>query len=447
MKGIYKSFSFFALILCISYVSVAQASRYIRDEGVVAPTVTQETDDFSYGFKKTEKARLKFKKWFENLPQFLSESSLTPNFRAYSFRRKFSDKEDPDAIALGGELKFLSGRVKDTFQLGASYYVSHGIDDNGKDGTLLLGSDQSDINALGQLYLDTKLNDSTLRLYRQAFGLPYLNEDDSRMVPNTHEAYALFRRSDVLGYIVGHVTKMKERDSESFTSMSEVAGADDRERGTTMAGARYHFGDDENIGAITYYTWDTFNIFYSELNLTKEWNEKFASKFSTQFTHQESVGDELIGEFDTNHYGVQVRTSYQYATLTLAATNTGSDSGIRSPYGGRPSYLSLMRQDFDRANEVGVLVGLSYDFEKLNLPGLSAFTNVAWGNNAEDSETRGSLPNATEYDFTIDYKPKGGAFHGVWLRMRYAYVDFEGGEDTSDTRIILNYELPFKANN
>ena len=68
---------------------------------------------------------------------------------------------------------------------------------------------------------------------------------------------------------------------------------------------------------------------------------------------------------------------------------------------------------------------------------------LAWGNNAEDTVTNESLPDETEYNFTLDFRPKSGALNGLWLRARYAYVDFEGGKDTQDTRVILNYELPF----
>ncbi len=279
------------------------------------------------------------------------------------------------------------------------------------------------------------------------------------MIPNTHEAFSIRREGKKIDFIAGQVTDIKLRDSESFISMAEAAGVgdpdrggqtsdldsneNDSDRGTSMAGLRYRLSDNSSIGAINYYTWDTFNNFYSEFNFLKEWNEEIASKINLQFTHQNSIGDDLIGRFSTNHYGVRVRTSYKNAILTLAATNTGTGSDIQSPFGGRPSYLSLMRRDFDRANEIGLLVGLSYDFSKLGLPSVSAFTNFAWGNNAEDPNTDENLADATEYDFTIDFRPKSGGLNGLWLRARYANVDFEGGEDTQDARIILNYELPF----
>lgn len=102
-----------------------------------------------------------------------------------------------------------------------------------------------------------------------------------------------------------------------------------------------------------------------------------------------------------------------------------------------------MIQDFDRANEQGLLAGLSYNFSRWGLPGLSGFTKFAWGKNAEDANTGQSLPDESEYDITLDFRPKTGRFDGYWLRVRHARADFDGGDYIKDTRIIFNYELPF----
>ena len=433
---------FYLIVVVFLITPPAQPSEYIRDEKVSPSSAMEDTDTFEHEFKE-EVLLPNLGRWIKKLPEFISESKLTPHFRTYSFSRKFSDKEDPEAITMGGELRYASPLIQDIFSINASYYVSHGIHDDGGDGTLLLGSNASDINVLGQLYIEIPVQDLKFRLYRQAFNLPYLNKQDSRMIPNTHEAYVLGREGTRLDFIAGQVTKIKQRDAESFISIAEAAGAEGRKRGLSMTGFRYHLGETSSIGAIDYYAWDTINILYSELNFRHEWNNEIASSFAGQFTHQKSIGDELIGSFDTNQYGVRVRTSYKNAVLTLATTNTGAGAGIKSPFGGRPSYLSLMRQDFDRANEVGILVGLSYNFSRFGLPDVSAFTNFAWGNNAEDASDERNLPDETEYDFTVDFRPKSGALNGFWLRARFAHVDFEGGTDTQDARIILNYELPF----
>ena len=456
---------YFVNILCVmAYIlliqNIVQARESERYEDVAPSTVKKDQSGLEQDVKKRKRLLPKLGDWKIDLPEFWSESSLTPHFRAYSLSRKFSDDEDPEAIAMGGEIRFRSAQFLERFNFGASYYISHGIHDDGGDGTLLLGSDASDLNVLGQIYLEAFIKDFNLSVYRQAFELPYLNKQDSRMIPNTHEAYVVRRDGVQFDFIVGQVTDIKRRDSESFISMAEAAGVgdpdrggrlgdldssdNDSDRGTSMAGVHYDFSDNSSISVINHYTWDTFNIFYSEFNFLKEWNDEFASRVFMQFTHQDSIGEDLIGKFSTNHYGLRVRTSYKNTILTLAGTNTGTGAAIQSPFGGRPSFLSLMRQDFDRANEVGMLIGLSHDFASIGLQGLSAFTNFAWGNNAENPNTRENLNDVTEYDFTVDYRPKFGFLNGIWLRARYAYVDFEGGEDTQDTRIILNYEIPHR---
>jgi len=389
----------------ITIASPVKATEYIRDEEISPSSAKEDTGTFEHEFKE-DVLLPKLGRWIKKLPEFISESKLTPHFRAYSLSREFSGKEDPEAVAMGGELRYSSPLVQNTFSIDASYYLSHGIHDDEGDGTLLLGSNASDINVLGKLTIKIPIQSLQLRLYRQEFNLPYLNKQDSRMIPNTHEAYVLGREGTRLDFVAGQVTKIKQRDAESFISIAEAAGTENKKRGLSMAGLRYHLGDNSSIGAIDYYAWDTINILYSELNFTHEWNDEVASSVSGQFTHQKSIGDELIGAFDTNQYGMRVRTSYKNAILTLAATNTGSGARIKSPFGGRPSYLSLMRQDFDRANEVGFLVGLSYNFARLGLPDLSAFTNFAWGNNAEDASDERNLPDETEYDFTVDIRPK-----------------------------------------
>jgi hypothetical protein len=128
--------------------------------------------------------------------------------------------------------------------------------------------------------------------------------------------------------------------------------------------------------------------------------------------------------------------------LTLAYTRTGDSNGIRNPWGGSPSYASLILKDFDRAGEKAWRLGLSYDFAGIGLKGMSGFMNYARG----DTDDRGenASPDQEELDFTIDLRPPEGMLRGLWLRARAAFVD-EKGPDTqnlTDYRIILNYELP-----
>ncbi len=54
------------------------------------------------------------------------------------------------------------------------------------------------------------------------------------------------------------------------------------------------------------------------------------------------------------------------------------------------------------------------------------------------------LPDHTEYDITVDYKPPKGFLEGLWIRARYNRIDTEGDNtEVYDFRLIINYTMPF----
>ena len=120
---------------------------------------------------------------------------------------------------------------------------------------------------------------------------------------------------------------------------------------------------------------------------------------------------------------------------------TQKGSGIRSPYGDRPSYLSIIIKDFDRAGEDAWLIGLAYDFNFIGIKGLRAYSNYAKGY-TPDSGIAAS-PDQTEWDITIDLRPELPALEGLWFRYRRADIDQDGigAVDLVDNRFILNWEL------
>jgi hypothetical protein len=235
---------------------------------------------------------------------------------------------------------------------------------------------------------------------------------------------------------------MKTRDSSDFEYMSEVAGVPNSSEGLTMGGFSYEFGKVYSIGAINQYGWDTWNTLYADGKANWDLAKELGLRISAQYIDQQSVGDELAGDFSTFAFGAQVATSYRNAVLTIAYTTTDEGGQTQNPFGGHPSYISLMNEDFNRAGEDGWLVGLSYDFSRIGLDGLSAFTRYAHG----DTPDSGALasPDQDELDLTVDYRFKKGFLNDLWLRVRGAYLNQHGPEarDVSNFRVILNYDIP-----
>ena len=387
------------------------------------------------------------KSQLETLPPFFRDTQLAVNLRLYYFYRDNDvtpPKSDNEAFTIGGSIAYQSGWLANVFRIGLEGFGSQELyGPESRDGTLLLQPGQESYAALGRAYGEFKYAEYTATLFRQYIDTPYVNQQDNRMTPNTFEAYRITGKYDWVQFTAGYIAAIKPRNADSFTSMSEQAGApSDRERGMIMAGIRFTPIKALSFGAINYYVPDTWNIFYTEGNYSWPLSEKLGLKLQGQFTEQDSVGgDNLIGTLHTRVGGAQVSLSYGNAMLRAAFSITASSQNISSPYGTYPGYLSLIEKDFNRAGEKAWLLGFSYDCKDY-VKGLSATFNFARGTDAEDPATNSGVPDQNEWDMTVDYRIQQGPLRGIWVRVRYAHVHFDNGGGHSDNvRLIINYPL------
>jgi len=437
-------FIFFSL-----YITKSFSAEYINDENTSPKSASDISDPISENFisKPPSKGLFPYiKDNISGLPPFISDSHLEINTRSFYFDRSNSDESENVAWALGGSLNYESGRIKDIFSIGAELFTSqklYGPEDKG--GTQLLKPVQESFTVLGRAYakLDYKEYISA-SLYRQYFNLPYVNKNFSRMAPNTFEGYTVTGNYEWVKFIMGYISKMKNRNSDTFISMSEAAGVDDVDHGLYMLGALYTYKETFAIGAINYFVEDVINIFYSEANFAHITKSGFGVKLSAQYTNQRSTGKDLLtgSDFNTFVFSNQLALSYKFSVLRFAFSKTSNDSDIFSPFGGYPGYISLMEEDFDSAGEKAFLIGLSYNFGKLGLDWLSFYSNYAFGYDAINTDNNVPAPDQKEFNITLDIKPRIIKDRDIWLRLRYANLDTQGEEkNVNDFRIILNYNF------
>ena len=445
----------YALIMSLVVVALAPATRAAAPEDLAdeQPAPASVEDELSPMGEVVPlevpmpSAFPRLKKRLETAAPLWRDTQLRLHPRVYYFDRDRENANDSVALAYGGWLAYNSGWWRDRLRFNASMYTTqraYGPGDKG--GTLLLKERQQGFTVLGKANVELKLSEAIMaKAYRQSFNLPYLNRNDSRMVPNTFEAYSLIGKPENnWAYVLSHVRQMKLRNRDDFVSMSEAAGFNDRDEPLTVGAARYDFTDDINIGATSQYAWEFMNTFYTEANAVWSFRDDRALRLGGQYTDQRSVGDEIGGDFDTFVFGGKVAASYRSATLTLAFSSTDDGAGIRNPYGGYPGYLSLMIKSFNRADEDAWLLGASYDFARIGVPGLSSFVNYAQGS-TPDSGSNAS-PDQWEFDMTVDYRVQSELLNGLWLRARAAFVDQDddvvGASDVDDIRFIINYDIP-----
>ena len=258
------------------------------------------------------------KEQLKDTPVFFRDTKLDLNARTYYFDRNKYDNTISEAWALGGSLAYRSGWLLDHFSLGAVLYTSQPLyapDD--RDGTLLLKPGQEGYTVLGQIYGRLKLVENHfINLYRYEYNTPYINKNDSRMTPNTFEGYtangSFGGKEGAPGfrYGFGYIDKIKPRNSDTFISMSEAAGAKNADRGVFTGGGNFSYRG-FNFGAIDYYSSDIINIFYTETSYKLAVTDRLGILFAAQFTDQRSVGDNLLKGYCLLDQPVWSKVRYQ----------------------------------------------------------------------------------------------------------------------------------------
>ena len=429
-----------ALTVLITVQTVYAAPEYIQSEQTAPGSVFDSVESSEFAFRPSRPAVV-----IPYLGDVFRKGELDLHLRNYYFHRYREDNPDSETWAQGVNLMYDTPWWKDRLRLGGTVYASlklYGPDDKG--GSKLLKPVQQSFGVLGEAYLEARLyKELALKVYRRKFAMPYLNGNDSRMVPNTFETASLYDTSgEHFVYGVAHTWRMKKRDATDFVSMTEAAGIEGSDGAVTTAAGRYTFSNNTNLALFNHYGHDFMNILYTEVNSRARPLLGLGLQLSAQYTRQDSIGDELGGDFDTHSWGAKLGISYSSLLLNIAHTSTSRDAGIQSHWGGKPSYLSLMLRDFDRAGENAWLVRLSSDFRYFGEHGFSGFISYARGDTPDHGSS--ASPDQSEFDITLDYKPIAEKFKGLWFRLRGGLVnqDGNGGEDLKDIRFIVNYDFP-----
>jgi len=378
---------------------------------------------------------------------FIDDTIFFVHPRAYYRRYDRGDGSISEAASLGGAFGFETGYWHNFMRVGVTGYTSQELyGPSERPGSDLLSRSQDSYTVLGEAFLEVKVVEEThLKLFRQRLHLPYINANDSRMTPNTFEAYTIHSTAiEKLRFGFSYIDRIKFRNSSDFESMSAFAGAPGTNRGVSVFGARYDFSDNFHTSLIEEYGWDTINTLYLETERFIAIDNDLSFKLRAQFTDQRSVGDEYLGSFDTQHAGIGGSLGYRSLIASVSLTWTSDNAAIIKPWGGSPSYNSVMISDFDRAGERSVRASLSHDFTDWGLKGVAASTSWVFGDTPDSGPAASS--DQQEFNVTLDYRPPLKYLDNFWFRIRYAWNDLaslSGGEERSDFRVILNYSLAF----
>ena len=366
--------------------------------------------------------------------------------RTYYFDQESLTGTQSTAWALGGWAGLRSPWWGDLFQVGIVGYTSqklYGPEDKG--GTKLLVSPQEPITVLGEAYGAVRILGQTITAYRQLIDRPFINPQDSRMVPNTFEAYNLTGSAGQVSYTGGYITKKKNRDSESFVWMSNIAGGTGKQEGVIYAGGTWNFAKNGYVRMDEQYAVDVFNTFYVDGKYPIAIDDQTSLTLGAQYYPQSSVGAAQIGSFSTYGVGLQADLAREPVAVQLYYTQTGKGYDTQAPFGNHASYLSLQISDFNTAGEKAWGLSADVNFSSLGAPGLTASATYAAGSHRIDSQTGSPVPKHNETDLRVDYAIGKGTFlEGLVATFRYAWLHQDGSPQTqTQLRAILNYAVRF----
>ncbi len=368
------------------------------------------------------------------------------HLRTYYFDSESTSGKPTEAWALGGWVGLRTPWWGDFFQAGANYYLSGKLyGPEGKGGTRLLTSDQDSIYVLGEAFGAFRFAGQTFTAYRQLIDRPFINPNDSRMIPNTFEAYTLSGAADDVSYLGGYITKVKLRDTDSFVWMSNVAGGTGDQEGVAFAGVTWKFGQGGTVRVDEQYAFDVFNTFYADVRYPVSLDDKTGLVLGAQYYPQTSVGADQIGSFSTWGYGLQAVVNHGPFGGQFNWTQTGTGYSTQNPYGAHPSYNSIQQVDFNSAGEKAWGVRGSVDFASLGAPGLSAYVFYVSGTDRLANGTGAPLPDRNETDVRVDYAfAKGTVLEGLTATFRYSWLHEDGAAQTgTQLRAYLNYAVRF----
>jgi hypothetical protein len=368
------------------------------------------------------------------------------HLRTYYFESESTKGSPTAASALGGWAGLRSPWLGDIFQVGLVGYTSqklYGPAD--KDGTKLLAPGQEAITVLGEAYAAARLFGQTITGYRQLINRPFITPQDSRMVPNTFEAYTLTGSANEFSYTGGYIAKIKSRNSENFEWMSTAAGGNGNQEGVSFAGLTWAFAKNGYLRADMHYGTDVFRTSYVDGKYPIAFDEKTSLTLGAQYIAQESVGNAQIGPFSTHAAGLQVALDHGPVGAKLSYTQTDKGYTTQNPYGDHPSYLGSMQVDFNTAGERAWGVGVNLNLVSLGAPGLTASAAYNSGQDRIDAKTSAALPNRNETDTRVDYAfGKGTALSGLVATLRYSLLHEDGAaQNANQLRAYLNFPFDF----
>lgn len=393
----------------------------------------------------------------ENLEDIFKEGKVSGQLRAFWYDGERELRIDRTALTVGGILSYQTAPMAG-LSGGVSFFSSNPITslthmpESGQ--THNLNLDGSSINTLGEVYLQYKAGETSIKIGRQRLDLPLANDYYNRMLPNSFEAlYGENRSLHNTVLKAAYITGWKYKGSDTFVTPTYTLGID---RDIAVVGGVYTPEPFLRFELYDTYVRDVMNAPYLQLMDNAIWKSSEGTTLSgaVQYLREESIGLQAAGEMDTYLLGIRGTVSQGPWSLSALYTRIGDQSlqGTGGRYekmgwGGFITYTDL-QIDGESENGGAQAYGTILTYRHSSAFEISAKTMHIDQSDAIQSNpaslTLNPRPDSNEYNIDATYHPSK-AFR---LRTRLAYIDYDSGStelykskayDETNVRIIADY--------
>ncbi len=267
----------------------------------------------------------------------------------------YKSETNTNATALGGVLG-LEAKSDYGITLGVAGYISQRLRPSKSE---RLNSDYLKSNGdsyiyLGELYLDYKYRDFSMRIGRQELLNPLLDGDDLRMHPNTFEAVELtYNLDDRALFSGGYAYRWSGRDAEFVGESKERFRKMDDENSKGVFYLGLSQKHTENLeSAIWLYSADKmYDMFHSDIGYTIELPYDSSIKLLAEYV---AMSERAKSGIDGVVYGVGAELSmgvFDFGAYYNHSSNR-DEKTMSSGFGGMPYYVTMEELVIDGLNDV-----------------------------------------------------------------------------------------------
>ena len=344
----------------------------------------------------------------EEFRSIFSEGKISGNIRAYYNTREYDFRPDEAAFSLGGALRGETAAIG-VAKLGVGFYTAQDLGTNSDDPMKVNNRLGSDLEVLGEAYLNLAKAGHSITLGRQKIETPFANSGDAFMIPFTFEALS-YKATGLENFLFefDYINAIKNRNSDEFVDVGAWnsarlgIGEIRNTSGTLNLGVSYGGGPLKAEAWLTRYA-ELFDSAYLRGDYAFSDIGGFKPFVGVQYGSQKDTGDAWLGTVDSTLYGAQLGSGIGKVTLIAGYNSVASEP--------------------DAYRNGAFLAPFTFSTSPL-------FTNNML-------ETFENVDAGSASKFTVSYTP-----NPQWaLKLSYASFDFDQVVDRDATDIDVTYNF------